>query len=49
MNTKATRKAKAIAKIDAYIAFCLRQADRKTGAARQVYIDAADRARKSIV
>lgn len=46
--TKADRKAKAIAKINAYIAMCLRQADRKTGAARQVYLDAAEKARKSI-
>ena len=49
MSSKADRKAKAIAKINAYIAFCSRQADRKTGAARQVYLDAAERARKSIV
>lgn len=49
MSSKADRKAKALAKINAYIALCSRQADRKTGAARQVYLDAAARARKSIV
>jgi hypothetical protein len=49
MSNKADRKAKALAKTNAFIAMCLRQADRKTGAARQVYLDAAEKARKSIV
>lgn len=49
MSSKADRKAKALAKVNTYIAFCSRQADRKMGSARQVYLDAAARARKSIV
>ena len=48
VETKADRKARAIAKIQSYIAWCLRQADRKTGTARQVYLEAAEKARKAL-
>jgi hypothetical protein len=43
------RKARAIAKIDSLIAHYLRCADRKTGTARQVYLDAAAKLQASKV